>query len=232
MFRSLALFLCFILPLWSARNYTQTDTDETSCTTSVLETCASGTNNAATNSEGRIIDETGSAGSSEIGGTMSDGDSDEYNYWFLSDDVSDTSWAAGDWVIRLNVTTADTMSISDLTVCRVNSSCTTHEERIAGGPLTPIDLNSTGTKTITISGSAATAASGDLFLVVVTTQEDQAHGNSSVKITPSLIIDTPLTSLADDTITIFVAENTGSIPSGAHLSAQQRTINDVLGVLE
>ena len=192
----LALLLLLSLPAGGARNYQQTDTTAVQCSSTEAIACSSAAA-AATGAAGREAADSGSAGSVEWTSQMSDTDPIEVCGWFESATVADTSWAAGDWVVRINVSTGDTQNWDAVHVCRVTSDCSSVEATVGSNTGIAKALNAGGTFTETVSGSAqAGAASSDLWLIVLACTETQAHGNSAIGITPSLIIDTPLAALA------------------------------------
>lgn len=195
MLRSLALVILLSLPAAGARTFVHTDTAAPQCSEAEAIACSDLTV-AVTGSAGRQEDEGAAAGSSEVTWTMTNGDANAVCHWRESDQIGeDTSWPSGTWTMRLNVTTAEEQSVVNAKICRVNSDCSSVLGTV-GNDATVTSLFSTGTKTFTISGAAQTANATDLFLVVFDCREDQAHGNTTVGITPSLSDDTPLTAPA------------------------------------
>lgn len=190
----LVLVLFVALPLTAARNFTQTDSGQ-SCSASDAIAC-SDLSVADDEALGRLADEGGTAGTTQVTWTYANGDANSVCFWVTSDEIGqDTSWPSGTWTVRLNVTTADTQSIINAKICRVTTTCAT-VLGVVGNDSTVTSLSTTGTKTWSISGASQSANTTDKFVVVFDCQEDQAHGNSTVGVTPDQNIDTPLTAPA------------------------------------
>lgn len=105
---------------------------------------------------------------------------------------SGDTWDAGDYVVRLNVTTVGGVTASTWTethICRVNSSCVSQESI---GSLTGQSTALTvGLKTMTVAGAAQTPSAGDKIYIVCVFLSNR--NNSSGGITPDQNIDTPVT---------------------------------------
>ena len=105
-----------------------------------------------------------------------------------------TSWEAGDYVVRLNVTTAVTGNGQwrETHICRCNSSGVS---QASVGSLTgqTTDITSTGVKTHTVSGAAQGSASATdrVYIVLVFVSTNKTPRTMSF--TPDQLIDTPLT---------------------------------------
>jgi hypothetical protein len=117
-------------------------------------------------------------------------------YWMstlsLDADGMGTNIDAGDWVVRINVTTAEANTDwDDCSICRLNASCT-NQETLGNLEDQTIDTGTTGVKSMTISGSATTAGADDVIVAVLAFQNDNAHGNRSLGITPDQVWDTQL----------------------------------------
>lgn len=102
-----------------------------------------------------------------------------------------TTWQAGDYVVRLNVTTARAGTLWDETyIC----------ERTSGGVFNTVasltgqgTAMAAGTQTHTVNRAtdfSPLAANSTVYVVIVLT--GPAHGGSDVGVTPSLVIDTPI----------------------------------------
>lgn len=123
-----------------------------------------------------------------------------------------TSWAAGNYVVRLNVINGN----ADLTwtatyVCRVNSGLV---NQATVGSLTgqTTSMTAAGIKTHTISGSSQSASASDrLYFVLLFT--NAAAALRSFDFTPNQLIDTPLS---------------GSSPTGANILATYQNQNKLL----
>ena len=102
------------------------------------------------------------------------------------------NWGAGDYVIRLNITTANSNATWIATfVCRFNSACVS-QETIGSLVAQTISLGSTGVKTHTVSGSAVTPADNDKVYCVLVVDFAADHGNVSFNFTPDQLVDTPI----------------------------------------
>jgi len=106
-----------------------------------------------------------------------------------------TSWASGNYVIRLNISVAAGAlgQWIETWVCRCNSAGT---NQATVGSLTgqTTDISTTGVKTHTVSGSAQTANASDQVYFVLVFNRNAAKGGSSFQFTPDQLIDTPLVS--------------------------------------
>lgn len=106
------------------------------------------------------------------------------------ENIRQANWQAGDWVLRINVTTANAdVTWEEAYICRINScvSAATVGSDVAISQL----LNTTGVKTVTISGSAQSSEGDDAYLVFVFSSA-ATMGNSSFGVTHDQDIDTPL----------------------------------------
>jgi hypothetical protein len=107
-----------------------------------------------------------------------------------SGDPGLTSWPAGNWVVRLNVTAAAPLgtTLDSVYVCRVNSAGVS--QATVGSNTNPgVALNSTGVKTVTVSGSAQTAGATDRWYIVLSYKTTASSGSFSIKF--DQLIDTP-----------------------------------------
>lgn len=101
-----------------------------------------------------------------------------------------TTWDAGDYVIRLNVTTARIGTVWAATyICERTSGGAYNAVASLTGQSIGMDA---GTQTMTVNRATnyAAAATSTIYIVCVFT--GPAHGGSDVGITPSLVIDTPI----------------------------------------
>lgn len=104
------------------------------------------------------------------------------------------SWAAGDFVVRVNITTvdADTQFVR-IDICDNNGG--TYATVTGGGNHVPTHTRgATGVVTETIATSAYTPQSqaNSTVFIVLTFNSNAPHGNSTVAITPDQIVDTPI----------------------------------------
>ena len=107
-----------------------------------------------------------------------------------------TSWPAGDWVFRFNVTTGNANVLWFTShVCRVDSSGVSQAS--IGQETGSSQALTSGVKTVTVSGSAdAGAAATDRFYLIGTViRAGGSHGNQNATITNDQLIDTPFAAL-------------------------------------
>ena len=110
------------------------------------------------------------------------------------------SWEAGDWVVRFNLTTANSLiTLQEIHVCRFNSSCVNQG---SVGSLTGIGegWGSTGVKTHTITGSADVGGVFDNAYIIAVFDAGGVHGNQAFSITYDQDIDSPLLLLPEGEI--------------------------------
>lgn len=132
----------------------------------------------------------GTAGSTAVTVTVNASAADLICGWYECIVPDGSTWAAGDWVVRLNVTTAQTTVSWDATyICRVNSGCTS---QATIGSLTgqAISLSPTGVKSMTVTGSAQTPGAGDKVIIVLLFDNSNSC-TRNVGLTPSENIDSP-----------------------------------------
>jgi hypothetical protein len=105
-----------------------------------------------------------------------------------------TSWPAGNWVVRLNVTTANAnITWTGTYICKVNSS---GQSLATVGSLTgqSLGLGSTGVQSMTVSGSAQTANATDRIYIILIFSNSQTSFQS-FNYRPNQLIDTPFPAL-------------------------------------
>lgn len=101
-----------------------------------------------------------------------------------------TTWQAGDYVVRLNVTTARSGMIWEETyICERTSGGTFNTVASLVGQTTTMDAG-TQTHTVNRASDFTAAANSTVYIVMVFT--GPAHGGSNAGVTPSLVIDTPI----------------------------------------
>lgn len=107
--------------------------------------------------------------------------------------INSTSWEAGNWVIRFNLTTANAdVTWEEAYICRLNNACVS--QATVGSDVAVNQLmDTTGVKSVTISGAAqAGAAIDDDAYIVLVFSSAATHGNSSIGVTHDRDVDTPL----------------------------------------
>ena len=170
-----------------ATNFQQEDT-LAAC--SVFAACSGKT--LADVTAARLCVEGGTAGIGTPQVRSTAGELDRAAVMFEMQPANGGSWGAGDYVIRLNITTANSNATWIATfVCRINAVCASQETI---GSLTgqSTSLGSTGVKTHTVSGSAVTPADNDKVYCVLVVDFAADMGNVSFNFTPDQLVDTPI----------------------------------------
>lgn len=133
----------------------------------------------------------GTAGVTAVTVTM-DGDSAGHSLINFNSDTTEpnsASWEAGDWTVRIEITTANmNMDIIRIYVCRVNSAGVSQAEIWVDSTQTFV---TTGVKTVTNAGGAQTANATDVIEVVFECANTFTMA-ASVGYKPSQNIDTPV----------------------------------------
>jgi len=112
----------------------------------------------------------------------------------IANEPNITDWAAGDWVVRLNVTSANmNMEWEGTHVCKVSASPTCGSA-VTVGSLTSqtISMFPTGVKTMTVSGSNITVGATDVVYIVIILRNTDTMMTQSCGVTVDQDIDTPL----------------------------------------
>lgn len=134
----------------------------------------------------------GTAGSTEV---LPDPDNTTSSVLVFQSDTSlpepnVTTWDAGDYVIRLNVTTGRTATQWVATyICERTSGGTYNAVASLTGQTTAMTA---GTQTMTVNRATNYTAAATSTIYIVCVFQGPAHGGSDVGITPSLVIDTPI----------------------------------------
>ena len=179
-----------------ATNYQQEDT-ASACGT--VAGCSGKT--VADTPIGRLCVEGGTAGTGTPQVKSTAGELDRAAVMFEMQPANGGTWGAGNYVVRLNITTANSAATWIATyVCRFNSGCT-NQETIGSLTGQSTGLGSTGVKTHTVSGSSVTPADNDKVYVILVVDFAADHGNVAFNFTPDQLIDTPIVAgAADDEI--------------------------------
>ena len=135
----------------------------------------------------------GAAGSTPAtlgGGNFDSGQSRALLFFEITPEAGAT-WGAGDWTVRVNVTTAQAnVTWSETHICRLNSS---DVSQATIGSLTgqTTSMATTGVKTHTVSGSSQTPGAGDKVYIVIVLAA--GANNRSIAVTPDQLITSPFT---------------------------------------
>lgn len=102
-----------------------------------------------------------------------------------------TTWQAGTWITRLNVTTGQiAVTLEEVHICRVNSACV-NQASVGSELLLGVNLSLPTIVTVNIDGSVQAAAVDDqIYIVWVFTNTAEIDRN--IGITPDQTIDTPI----------------------------------------
>lgn len=173
-----------------AITFTQTDTNSSVCNSSTeLAACSGrtgGVNSAKVASVG------GTAGTVAVSETAVGSASNVVECGFALTIPAGTTGDSGTWTTRLNITTANmNLTITEIHVCRANSSCT-NQESIGSATGLSISLGSTGVKSQNVTGGAVTLAADDLVTVVYVISNG-AMTDQTFQYTPNQNIDSPFT---------------------------------------
>jgi hypothetical protein len=135
-----------------------------------------------------------------------------------------TAWAAGDYTVRLNVTTANmNLTVTAVDVFIYNSSCGSVGS-IASSGVVSTSLSTTGVKSWTINDPSSHTRSATDKLIVRLTISNGAMSDQAFSFTPNQLIDTPLAAPADaggaapqDSLT--QTDHTPAVAAGASVAA-------------
>lgn len=101
-------------------------------------------------------------------------------------------WGAGQWTVRLNVTTANmNMTLDTVIIVRTSSGCV-GQEVIGTAASLAISLGSTGVKSVNVTGISVTPSVGDI-VTVESTVSNSSMNSQSVVFTMDQNIDSPFT---------------------------------------
>ena len=149
--------------------------------------------------QGKQATEGGTAGVTEIAATgVADANRVMVMFNSAAGEPGVTSWAAGPYVVRINLTTGTFIgNWEDTYVCRFSAAC---GSLATVGSLTAqaIDITeATGVFSMTVTGALQTAGVGDVLYIVLIFSNSSA-GGLDVTFTPDQNIDTPIVVVAAD----------------------------------
>lgn len=170
-------------------NLNQTDTS-----TTLAQACSA---IAVSGGGARAASPTGTLGSGAVSTNNQNSGTHNAKIGFEWTPDSGTTWGAGTWTIRLNVTTGNNnLQIQNIYVCRVNSSGV---NQATIGSLTSQNVTaSAGVKTFNVTGAAQTPSAGDQVRIVLTVQNSSGVMNQSFSWTANQVIDTPFSPAAQN----------------------------------
>lgn len=152
--------------------------------------CTSPADGLANVPQARLAEQGGSAGSGELSVSINKADI-QAGVMFESPAVGQTTWQAGTYTVRLNVTTAvANLSLIEIHVCRVNSSCVS-QETVGSSVGLGISMGTTGVKNVDVIGSEQSASATDRIYIVFIFQAIN-HTSPTFGFTPDQNIDTPI----------------------------------------
>lgn len=174
-------------------NYTQTDTNYTFPGAATL--CSGDTFTTGGASEpAKIATNGGTAGSVGTNITLVSSASLDTACIIKCTIDSGTTWAAGTWTWRLNITTSNmNLTLEEVYICRYNSASTPVNQATIGSVTgLAISLGTTGVKSGNITGSAQTPSAGDIVIVSFRFSNG-AMSNQTAQATFDQNIDSPFT---------------------------------------
>lgn len=172
-----------------AINYTQTDGTTGRCNSNAGYCSGFSTTQSA--GTGRVCSDGGTAGTGAVSTTTGAATRAIGAYFTIIPD-SGTTGNSGTWTVRLNVTTANmNLTLLEVWICRVNSSCV-NQETIGSTTGLTTSLGTTGVKSINVTGSAVTLAADDK-VVVGFYVDNTAMSSQAFSFTPDQNIDSPFT---------------------------------------
>lgn len=119
-------------------------------------------------------------------------DLDQMSFECLADGYN---FAAGNWTIRLNVTTANAnLTWNRVTICRMDVSCVSQGTILATSAALGISLATTGVKSTVQSGLVQVPNTGDKVIIILGFS-NAAGTSQSFAFTPDQNIDSPYTAL-------------------------------------
>lgn len=169
------------------------ETDAAAAGGAIADHCSGNTSNTG-DTESNQADVGGSAGSTPRTVTADGSAADLNAIWMElgnAVDIDAYDGGAGNWTIRINITTSNhQISLDEIHICRVNSGYVNQETL---GSLTGIGENwgSTGTMVHTVNqGSGTTITAGDKIIIIFAIDNANAM-TQDFAYTPSVIIDAP-----------------------------------------
>lgn len=132
--------------------------------------------------------------------------SSRYGVFFQSDDVGQADWPAGNWTIRLNVSSAQNNTAWDgVWVCRVDNACATVAS--VGSETTSVDISAGGVFSKTVSGTATTGTTTDAVYIVCRFTNSHSMTARTVGVLPNETVASPIPEPEAVTVATGTASN-------------------------
>ena len=150
--------------------------------------CSGASMNTATDPRQAV--EGGSAGGLGVNLTIDQASLIACFFYEVLADVADT-WAAGNWTVRVNLTGGNAdVTLEEVHICRVNSSCVNQETL---GSNTGLGLSTTGGQqnVVVNQPSAASPSAGDKIIIVLVFTNAATMGNQKTQLTHDQLITSP-----------------------------------------
>lgn len=159
-----------------------------------IEACSFGGTGTATHFD-REVQESGSLGSGTNDVVVSSTNVLRgMHFESENNEPNETTWPAGDWIFRFNVTTGNA-NVEWVTqvCCRLDSGGTSQAQIFLAGIPGGVQALTAGVHEETFSGAVdfGAAASDRFYLVSLLRREADAHGNQTATITNDQLLDTP-----------------------------------------
>ena len=111
----------------------------------------------------------------------------------IAGEPGNPDWAAGDWVVRLNVTSPEAdLSLEEVHICRNSGGTFTS---VGSATALAISLGTAGVKSVTVAGAVQVAAGTDVAYIVLVLKNANLTFNRNFGFTPDQDIDIPVEAL-------------------------------------
>ncbi len=186
--------------------YSMVQTDAASACGTVQGCSAS---SLTTTPRGRECSRGASAGSVAASVTVPVGTRSAVMFESKAGEICRTTWASGNWTIRLNVTTSNAnLSVVGVSICRFTSGCS-NSGSVASSSLST-SLSTTGVKSWTVTQSSDSVGNEDDRVYVVLNVRNTSGSSQSFSFTPNQTIDTPID--LDRTLSVDGTPIVASVP--------------------
>lgn len=153
-----------------------------------VEMCAASPNGLGKAVASHRAVEGGTAGTAASRIQTNDGPTTESLLMYQLEGISDTAWAAGSWIVRTNVTTANVnLTLEEVHICRASSNCASLAT-VGSATGLGIVMNA-GVHSVNVTGTAQVAGTtDDAYIVLIF---NAATGKQLIEVTPNQIIEMP-----------------------------------------